>query len=257
MRALRLRARAKEVDAVVLKSVQGLCASWWQRWKLVGGDEAPSVSLQALGAGKDSPLHSEPLALGFAEIDEFGVGYAVGVADASVLLRSVLGRTIQDAKFGEFLVSRLFQDLVNGCRQMTSIRASAQMLDCRVPQGRQWTDARASARQFTFEQNGSQLAWGRLSAAAVDALGPEPMGVYSTTKTLSVAEAFSHVEADCQVHLHLEGLRWSDVSSCKKGDLLLGKHGLEAPVSLLVEGRVAPLSMQLYDLDGAWSVRIN
>lgn len=257
MRALRLRARAREVDAVVLESVQALCASWWERWKLVGGDEVPRVRLQMLGESEDSQPHSEPSALEFAEIDESGIGYAVVVVDANVLLRSVLGRTTQDAKFGETLVNRLFEDLVDSCRRMTVIRASAQMLDCRVLQGRQWNDPRTSARQFAIEQDGSLLAWGRLSAAAVDALGPEPLGVSNSASTLSVADAFSHVEAACEVHLHLGELRWSDVSGCKKGDLLLGRHGLEAPVSLLVEGQVAPLSMQLYDLDGEWSVRIN
>jgi hypothetical protein len=257
MRALRLRARAKEVDAVVLESVQDLCASWWERWKLAGGDEVPSVRLRVLGAIEGSQLDSEPSGPEFAEIDESGIGYAIVVADASALLGSVLGRTIQDAKLAEMLVGRLFQELVDSCRRMTSIRASTQMLDWRVLQGRQWSDPRTSARQFAIEQDGSLLAWGRLSAAAVDALGPEPVGVKSPASTLLGAEAFSHLEAACEVHLHLEGLRWSDVSSCKEGYLLLGRHGLEAPASLVVEGRVAPFSMQLYDLGGEWSARIN
>lgn len=257
MRALRLRARAKEVDAVVLKSVQDLCTSWWERWKLVGGDEAPRVRLRSLGGGEENQLHSVTPVLEFAEIDESGIGYAIFLADASILLRSVLGRAIQDAKLGELLLARLFQDLVDSCRRMTAIGESAEILDCQVLQGRQWSDPRTSARQFEIGQDGSLLAWGRLSAAAVDALGPEPMGVKNSAITLLGLDAFSHLEAACEVHLHLEGLRWSDVFSCKEGDLLLGRHGLEAPASLVVEGRVAPLSMQLYDLGGEWSVRIN
>lgn len=257
MKALRLRARAKEVDAVVLEAVQALCASWWARWKLADGDDAPVVRIEAIGAGADRQHDPKSPAHEFAEIDESGIGYAVVLGDASALLRSVLGHMIQDSKFGELLADRLFQDLIDAFRRMTAVQASAKALDVRTLEGRQWKDLRTSARQFAIERDGSLLAWGRMNAAAVDALGPEPKGVGKPVDTLSLAESFGSVEAACQIYLRLEGLRWSDVSSCKKGDLLLGMHGLEAPAVLVVEGQVAPVSMQLHDLDGEWSVRIN
>lgn len=257
MRALRLRARAKEVDAAVLNAVQALCSSWWGRWNIAGGDDEPSIRIQSLDADEGFRTDPDSPSPGFAEIDDEGVGYAISVADATTLVESVIGRRFNDANVKALFAEKILLDLVESFRKLTAIQPSAHVVDSDGLSGPLWSDPRTSARKFALERNGSLLVRGHLSAVAVDALGPEPACASSAENSSATLDALHMIEAACQVHLHLEGLKWSELAHCKEGDLLLGKHGLEAPATILVEGQTAPLSMQLYDLDGEWCVRVN
>ena len=256
MRVLKLRARAREVDEAVLKTAQELCAAWWMRWRLPGGTDAPLARLVEM-TESDCALNAAHWQGSFhAEVDSRGVGHAICLSKPEQLIESALGRPLVDLDLRLALAERMLFDLVELFALRVRMEPCRSTLQTSEVSGYQWMDRRTSVRQLALELNGMTAVLWRWTAAAVDMLGPDLAITMKPSNSNRALALVGRLETHCQVLLNLEGLKWKDLTDCAPGDVLVGHHGLNTPVSLMVDGRPVALDLLLGDCAGERTVRI-